>query len=72
MLSLVDLVISSNVFCLKFGENLQPCASAKASSSSITPETRDSTPTFSKSAEIFGLSKMTLIGWNAMGLEGMR
>jgi hypothetical protein len=50
MFSALDLANSSIVFFLKSGGNLQPWASAKASNSSMMPETSFDTPTFSNSA----------------------
>lgn len=70
ILSVADGVsISSIVFCLKFGTKVQPCASARASSSSINPSTKSLTPGFSSNCVRLGVSKMTLAGWKQIGLE---
>jgi len=61
-------IISAMIVSLKFAGNLHSCASAICKSSSMTSEINDLTPTFSSRAVCEGVSKITLIGWNAIGL----
>ena len=60
--------ISLIIFSLKSAGKVQPCALARARSSSKTSDTSCLTPTFSISAGWDGVSKITLKGWNEMGL----